>query len=572
MAGPYEMKAYFAEKEKGEATRREIAQQFMEYRRLNPEATAEDMRQFLSMSSGGSPYVPHQLQGRQYIDRIAEQNGQTKAKRLLEEEHKKVLLQAQESGVMEKAFGEALDLTGGDIDAATRAVGARFGNDPYMMDIFKQRVDPKGVANKWKTGKFEASREVIASGVANGMSLEEINATVDPALANHDFTKALIKQRDDKKARDEEERQYTLSQRQAAQDKDDLAEETRLRGIATDIVAKDMTPEMAATAYRPEDIAKIKPYVQEQRAKAAELSYQRSLAGIQEKAKAAAQAQVNSLNLKALTGKGGKLEGAPHVAQAAQFIANGFALTSPQLLRLQKAVWGGVSGKTYAEAYENLFKAVTTDPAGGRPQVPVGMTEFMQTKSKDQYDRTKPGNFQQVVASKNAENQATLKMATEKLAAAMADPRPDKRQEALKELRDVISDGPAVMQHEYMSLRSTLWGETSNFDERLARQSADSFSQQYEQLLARIDAQLAKDAAPRVAPKPASKPVIAPRAAAPRTQDLVGRLAGSVGRGVAPIGDGLSAAAARSNNTIDKINSMTDRLNQGVDWVNDLID
>lgn len=494
--GPYESLAYFAEKERGEQTRRQIAQQFNEFRRLNPEASAEDLRDFLSMSAGGSPYTPYQLQRSSYIDRIAKQNAEAKAKRLLDEQYKSQLDRAKQAEALRGMYRQYLTMYGGDEKRAMSEVERQFTggvNDPNANAMIKQTlglIDPQAEKGLWLADVRNKDMERAKDMIVSGMSLEQVFAGVNPALQGDPQITALWKMNDDKRKRDEDDRNYRDQQRnlqaeqqaQAAKDKKRATAQAIAKDLATGVAPAIVKSTYADELMDPEVVQMVQDF-NNANYNAMNTEAEKTLP---DKIKAVGDQQIAAANIDMLTGYAKKSDpyaGRPYVQAAAKTFASQYLLNSGQIARLQDYLARGkIKGETTSDVMSELRKFVFNN---GSEDI-----RFVETSVKNdvrgEMKMKRPSTWQEAIEQKKTVVRGEMDELKLQLEDASATGQVAAMQGMLKDIDLMIAD----VKNKFPLVTSSVFMDTTAAGDG-AKEGAAMVAE-LEQLKAQVRAELAK--------------------------------------------------------------------------------
>lgn len=373
----------------GIALRNKVAQQFLEYRRMNPEATEDDLRGFLSMAGGMSPYTGEQFTRQMGIEQIARSNAEAKAKRMVLEARQKAIENAQVAETLKSAYADAYARSGGDRKAAYEQTMSTFGNNAEVWSVFDKTIKPglSGIEDETTRKARSGYLDDIRMYGLTGKSWDEAKTSLptflqnDPVLRNlHD---AALKEYGQKT----EDRDYTINQRKSEREREN-------RSLAQDIIRGQMDYKTTLNYLGGDKkrMAEIAPYVAEQRRVMADSMRETQLSSAPAEVAKLGQAQVQALGLEDYAKSPEGKKNADLIAAAAG-IAKTYNLNSLQLSQLSAyARDGKMRDKDPTKTMAKMMNGLGLDPKSART-----LTSHYESTVDAQYQRFLPKTFSEAM-------------------------------------------------------------------------------------------------------------------------------------------------------------------------------
>lgn len=470
MANPFYASGFVKEMARGDALRRDVAQQFLEFRRLNPEATAQDMRDFLTASAG--QFNPHVQYDDDYLKRIATQNAQTKATRQADEAAQRMARDAQLRSAIQTNYVDNFAQTG-DHAKAAEMTSAMFGGTPEAQQMVKNTiVEPDALIAKSADKAWAEYAPGIEQRFKLGEKAEDIAKDVPSWLVPKFKSMASF---------------YAGKQNEESLQKE-ADRRDRLDQIAQLMTVSKLPPEeLRKRGYRDEDIQDAIGIAQQNIGVMADSWLQSELPKVGEQAEAAGKKQVDDLAIDKLTAKGSLYEQSPWITQAARDIAYNYALTPGQLAALKSTLYSSIKAKTYDDARRQLWAATI-----GNSQRPASLRDYYTQSIQDQYAAKKPVDFKTALNMKDNEAQRGFSRFQNTIAAFRSDKMDSRAGASLMAESQKLRAWAAEARNSMLGVRSSMYGDANPYDEAAARAAADTWYQKALELADQAEAEANK--------------------------------------------------------------------------------
>lgn len=444
----------------GESLRNKVAQQFMEFRRLNPEATADELRGFLSMAGGMSPYTGEAFTKDIGLAQIAEANAKTKAKREFEEQMLKTAKENEIINAMTSNLSEAYVNTG-DMDAAIAQVKGRYNNDPHYAQLFDNFLTPeakKAIQAKADMGVYGLLREAEGLGYT-GQPFE--TAPLPPLYRNSSALKSAWQSGVDRLKREKEDRDYTASERKKKEDLESQA-------YAKMVVDQGLTYEeaMKYPGMTADQLVRIRPFIQTYLTNRSKRTYDESIAKAPEVAAERGKKQFEALGLEDWV-KSPEGKKNTDLVVAARNIALNYHLEPEQLARLSAAAMNpAMRGKGKQTTLEKMMASVF---GGSRPPTIV---DAYKAEQSEILDRAQPRSFAETLANQDEYADALVKGLTARYNSIAKMTDHDAAGQGFRAFDKDINTRIARLREEYSALKATDFAPSGDAEqENVAREA-----------------------------------------------------------------------------------------------------
>lgn len=517
-ADPYAGASFNRAQEQTRNTRLEVARAFTDWRKSNPEAGLADVRDFLSMATGGDmTLAPSSMQGVSFQKRLEDQAAAAKAKRIRDEQEQRLIEDQKWAQVIEQTFEKKLAENGWNPDAAWTQTQAQIaGNvtDPELKKQFSQRLasfDPKGHArslsdefiSKNMGAMQQIARDAYFEGLDDKGVLGRLNAWSKRPLDPSDQTldqilgagKRAFQQQKAIEDRQKQEQRWQEEQRAALlKERDD----NEAKAIAS---LRSMNVPEETIAMQFPRAAELKDKVRAHQITMWQVGQQTALAKAGETSETLRKQQADEMQLddtaKALAG--GKT-GNPMAAVVLRQIAGSYALSGQQ----RSALIGTLSSKeAKGKSQDELMKLA---------QRSIGQTvafdDLAKAKIDEVYSKQKPTSFSEALANVEKSRQGEIEKVRAALQQAAQGGRDEESLAIYQAIEaDLVSDlqGGEIDQL-YNSARPSLYGEY--VDPAALSTAVSRRKQEAKQLLDQVRAAkqrlIERDKARRPPPKPKS--------------------------------------------------------------------
>lgn len=521
-SNPYAGTAFDKAQERTRGTRMEVARAFTDWRKANPEATLADVRDFMSMATGGDmTMAPSSMQGQTFQKRLEEQSAEAKAKRIRDEQEKALIEDQKWSQVIEQTFQKKLAENGWNPDAAWTQTQAQIaGNvtDPELKKQFTKRLsafDPKGHAralsdefiSKNLGAMQQLARDAYLEGLDDDAVRGRLNAWAKRPLDPTDQTinqvlgtgKRVAENERKQEAQVQSDRAFQEEQRERAEDERDQKDADAIAAMRSSGVPEDVIVQRFPNANT------LKDKVRASQVSLWQISQQSALAKSAETSEALRSAQISEMQLdetaKALAG--GKT-GNPVAALVLRQIASNYALSTAQRSALVSAVTSkAAKGKGHEQLMQDAMRAVGQT---------VAFDDLAKAQINNAYTSRKPLSFSEALAGVEKQRQAEIDKKRTGIQLAMKNPKDELSIGALGEMeQELTADLQGGIDQLYNSAKPSLYGEfvdPTTLAATIARrkQEAQQLLEQVRAAKAKKDAEIAKQSQQKASARPMAVP------------------------------------------------------------------
>lgn len=417
-ADPYAGASFNRAQEQTRNTRLDVARAFTDWRKSNPEAGLADVRDFLSMATGGDlTLAPSSMQGISFQKRLEEQAAAAKAKRLRDEQEQQLIEDQKWSQVIEQTFEKKLAENAWNPDAAWTQTQAQIaGNvtDPELKKQFTKRLanfDPKGharaLSDEFISKNLGAMQQVARDAYLRGLDDKDVMGVLNDytkrPLDPSDQTLAQVlgvgkraaQQEKAAEARRKADEDWQEQQRKEALEKRDQADADAIASMRSAGVPEEVIIQRFPRANE------LKDKVRASQLTLWQVGQQTAMAKAAETSEAMRKQQAEEMqldeNAKALAG--GKT-GNPMAAVVLRQVAGSYALSGPQ----RSALIGALTSKeAKGKSQDELMKLA---------QRAIGQTiafdDVARAKIDDTFARQKPLSFGEALAGVEKARQAEI--------------------------------------------------------------------------------------------------------------------------------------------------------------------
>lgn len=514
-SSPYEARGYRAEEDRIKSSRLAVANAFNDWRAANPEATQQDLAQFLSMATGGDAMAAGpSYSGKTFRDTFDKKSAEAKAKRVIEEGNKQAAENSAWGERITAIYQKNLAASAYNEEIAwqkTQAEVTGLAPDPETRNVFNKRLegfDYKGFAvadkDEWVTKNLPKIQEVIANGYRNGADDKTINGQLTALGMGRDFSgNPLIGNvfAEAKRGVTEEKQAKALRDAEIARAEEERkqAKETQDREDATRIAQAlegGASKETVRRIYGPK-LDELAPQIDAIRNGVWEAKSTQAKAKKPELTEAAQKAQLATIPI-ALIDKSNPVAG-----MVVRELANEYALTAGQ----REAIMSIASDtKMQGKNYDFIKKAVV-EKMGGAANLHT-FDSFVQKQIDSQGVRG-PATFTKKLQAADTAVQNSIAQNQTALGAALKSTYTDKRLESLPQ---VIANATAALTqvkaiYKEENFDSDFFGDKA--DGKLVSASAERHAKQLQAIIDKANEalQAAKMESSKPAPKTTRNPM-----------------------------------------------------------------